>query len=229
MMKRSISFLAVALMAGSALAQDHKPAPAKAGQPPATPAKPAKPDAAQPPMDPMMEAWMKAGQPGPEHARFKMMEGTWDCAVKMYDPSNPSAEPQESKAVMVNRLVLDGRFIHHDYKGDMMGMPFVGAGTFGFNNVSKKYEVTWTDSMSTCIMFTTGTYDEATKTYTMTGEIDNPMGGKSKMRELIKIVDNNKHIMEMFSTDPGKEECRCMVITYTRSTKPMSSVPADKH
>ncbi|MFN0132249.1 MAG: DUF1579 domain-containing protein [Phycisphaerales bacterium] len=225
MMKRSMAVLAVAMMAGGAFAQDSKPAPSKATQPTTKPSS-VKPDAAMPPMDPMMEAWMKAGTPGPEHAQFKMMEGTWDAVSKMYDPANPTATPTESKATMVNKLAFGGRFLMHDYSGDFMGMPFNGVGSFGFNNVTKKYEGTWMDSMSTGVMFMTGAYNEATKTYTLTGEIDSPMGGKMKQRQIIKIVDANKHTLEMFTTEPGKEECKCMEITYTRSTK---NAPSDKH
>lgn len=117
---------------------------------------------------------------------------------------------------MVNTLIHDGRFVHHEFKGEFMGMAFTGSGTMGYNNATQKYEGTWCDNMSTGIMFSTGTYDEKTKTYTTTGEFDMPGMGKVKQRDVVTIIDNNKHTMVMYHQMGAEKEMKVMELTYTR-------------
>lgn len=190
--------------------KDAKPEAAK-------PTDAAKPATATPPDEKAMEAaWMKLMEKNEHHERFKGMEGSWDAVVKHWmDPSQP---PQESKGVMVNTLIHDGRFVHHEFKGDFMGMPFTGMGSFGYNNANKRYEGTWTDNMGTGTLFMTGTYDEKAKTYTTMGEMDmGPEIGKVKMRDVVQIVDADHHVQTMYQTMPGMPgEAKAMEITYTR-------------
>lgn len=183
-------------------------------------AKPADPKAAAPTQpDPkaMEEAWMKLMEKNEHHERFKGMEGTWEAVVKHW--MEPGAPAMEAKGSMVNTLIHDGRYVQHEFKGDMMGQPFTGSGTFGYNNATKQYEGTWIDNMGTGTMFMTGTYDEKTKTYTSTGEMDMGPGiGKVKMRDVVQIVDNDHHLQTMYHAFGGGPEAKVMEISYTRST-----------
>lgn len=212
-MKRVIGLgvAAVVLMAGPALAQNDKPkAPANA--------QPGNAPAGQPPAgDPMMEAMMKAAQPGPEHAAMAKMAGTWDAAVKMFESADKF---EESKGTMVYTSVHGGRYIQMEYKGEMMGGPFTGSGLWGYDNSTKKYVSTWSDNWSTGIMMLTGTYDAAAKTYNSVGEMSMAMPDgslmKMKHREVIKVISDDKHVMEMYGAGPDGKEMKHLEITYTR-------------
>lgn len=199
----------LAIVSGPALAQNEKP---KA---------PENVPAGEPPMDPMMEAMMKAAQPGPEHEAMKKVVGTWDAVVKMFDPSLD--KPEESKGTMVNTLIHGGRYIRMEYTGEMMGGPFTGSGLWGYDKLSKQYVSTWVDNWSTGVMVMTGTYDPGTRTYTSTGEMQMPMpdGTVAKMpqRETVRIISDDKHIMEMYGPGPDGKEMKHMEITYTRAKK----------
>ncbi|MCC6677984.1 MAG: DUF1579 family protein [Phycisphaerales bacterium] len=216
-MKRVIGLGIAALitMAGPALAQNDKP---KAPAPGNAPSQPGKPGGNAPEADPMMEAMMKAAQPGPEHAAMARIAGTWDAVVKMYEPGVD--KPEESKGVMTNTLIHGGRYVQMNYKGEMMGGEFTGSGVWGYDNLTKKYFSTWCDNWSTGIMMMTGTYDAASKTYTSTGEMAMPMPDgtvmKMNQRETVKIVSDDKHIMEMYGPGPDGKEMKHMEITYTR-------------
>lgn len=194
-------------------AQPAKPAPAK----PAAPA-PKGNDAAQPGADEMMKQMMEFGAPTKAHEAFKAMEGTWKAHVKMWEPG--VAEASESDGTMTNTLIHGGRYVHHEFKGDFMGMAFSGSGDFGFNKATGKYEGTWMDSFGTGIMVLTGSYDEATKTYTCTGEFDMPGPDgkmmKVKQRETVTIDGPDKHTMLMYHSATGMPEMKVMEITYTR-------------
>lgn len=203
-------------------AQPAKPAAPARPAAPATPAEkapPAKPaDAAQPGNDDMMKQMMEFGAPTKAHQGFKVMEGTWSATLKMWEA--PNTEPTEAKGTMTNTLIHGGRYLHHEYKGDFMGMEFSGSGDFGFNKATGKYEGTWLDSFGTGIMVLSGSYDEATKTYTSTGEFDMPGPDgkmmKVKQRETVRIDGPDKHSMVMYHTAAGTPEMKIMEISYSR-------------
>jgi hypothetical protein len=67
------------------------------------------------------------------------------------------------------------------------------------------------------MLISTGSVDATGKLMTFTGEWDDAMAGKkSTMREVFRIVDNDKHVMEMFMPGPDGKEFRNLEITYTR-------------
>ena len=51
--------------------------------------------------------------------------------------------------------------------GKMKDMQFKGMGVEGYDNVKKKFVSSWIDNMGTGIQFSEGTYDPATKTFTL--------------------------------------------------------------
>src|SRR5262245_22821058 len=79
-------------------------------------------------------------KPTKEHELLKEREGTWDCAVKSF--MEPGKPPSESKGVEVNRM-LGGLWLISDFKGDMMGQPFLGHGVTGYDPKKKKYTGVW--------------------------------------------------------------------------------------
>ncbi len=163
-----------------------------------------------------MEAMMKAGQPGPEHQYLKSMEGTWTAVVK--SRMTPDAPWEESKGTMENKMILDGRWLQSNFTGEMGGQKFTGLGFMGYDNMTKKYISTWTDSMSTGMMVSYGTSDAAHKSFTLSGESMCPMSGKMETCKTITTLEGaGKYTMKMVSPAPdGKGEFECMNITYTR-------------
>jgi hypothetical protein len=73
--------------------------------------------------------------------------------------------------------------------------------------------------MSTQIMTSAGSYDAAKKTFTMTGEGDDPMTGKKKREKEVLVVNSpDKHTSEFFEVGADGKEFKTMEITYTRRT-----------
>lgn len=165
----------------------------------------------------MMAAWQKAATPGPQHAQLaEHFAGTWDTRQTMWmDPSTP---PTTETGKSVDTAVLGGRHVQTEFSGRFMGQPFQGIGFTGYDNVRGKYTSTWSDNMSTGVMVTEGDYDPATKTYTFRGQMADPMndGAMIAIRETIRIVDADHHVMEMFEPRDGKE-VRTMQIEYARA------------
>jgi hypothetical protein len=130
---------------------------------------------------------------------------------------NPAGPPDESTGNTTYRSLMDGRFVQHEHKGTSMGMTFHGLGLLGYDNVSKQFQGHFFENMATGQMLMNGSYDSATKTYTFRGEMDDMLkpGTKVKVRETVKIVDNNTHVLEWYETRGGKE-AKTMEITYKR-------------
>lgn len=161
-------------------------------------------------MDPkqaeMMKAWQEASTPGTEHAMLKTLVGKWKVTTKSWQSENSA--PEVTSGTSTFKAVLGGRFVQQDFKGKMMGQSYEGTGMMGFNNVTKKFESSWHDSMSTASMRLEGTFNPTTKVIGEEGEYHCPIKKSvQKMRSEFKIIDKNNATFTMFVPDleTGKE------------------------
>jgi len=160
-------------------------------------------------------------KPGPEHAMFKDVAGTWDAKVETF--MAPGAPPSVSSGTETSHVGCGGLCLISDFKGSfVMGppntpaTPFEGHGTETYDTGKKKYVGSWTDSMSTGLTVTESTYDAASKT--MTGWMEGPdMEGKpSKMKSTVVSKDPNTRVFSMYNVGADGKEALSMRITYTR-------------
>lgn len=163
------------------------------------------------------KAWMEYATPG---AMQKMMAdwcGDWNGEGSMW--MAPDAAAITASSTMSTKMIFDGRYQEGTYEGNMMGMPFQGKMTMGYDNAKKEFVSSWIDNMGTGILNTSGTWDDASKTLTLQGEQSDPTrpGKTCHFRETLKIVDNNTQIMSMYGPDmkTGKE-FKTMEIKLTR-------------
>jgi hypothetical protein len=160
----------------------------------------------------MMAMMEKMAAPGPEHKSLTDTVGTWTAVSKMYmDPTKPPMESQGTEEVTA---LLGGRFIQMHLTSTMMGKPFEGYGIEGYDNASKKWQMTWMDNWGTMIIHAEGTGDAKSRTFT--GEETEPDGKKRPFRWVIKVVDAKKHTMEMYGPGMDGKEMKMMEVTYTK-------------
>ena len=178
-------------------------------------------------MDKMMGQMMELAKLNENHKLLEGLVGSWTGNIKMWMNPDPTAKPQESKGTSVTKSMMEGRFFVTDATGKMQmpgpdgkmkEMTFKGMGTDGYDNVKKKFVGSWVDNMGTGIMFSEGTYDPATKTFTYTAEYEAMPGMKQKMREVLKMIDKDHHVFEWYE-DRGGKEAKTMEISYTRAKK----------
>jgi hypothetical protein len=221
LLKNGITVLAAALIASQAFAQTSTMSPTAAATPASVSpaATSAQPDPAE-----MMKQMMELAKLNENHKMLADLVGTWSYTVKMWMNPDPSAKPEESKGTAVRKSMMNGRFFVTDVTGKMempgpdakkKEMTFKGMGIEGYDNVKKKFVGTWMDNMGTGIMMSEGDYDPATKTFTYTGEVEMTPGMKQKIREVVKIVDKDHHILEWYE-DRGGQEAKTMEISYSR-------------
>jgi hypothetical protein len=187
---------------------------------PATPAKAATPSADQKASmeaDKAKEAeaaWMAYASPSEMHKMLMSDEGNWHEELTFW--MAPGAPESKAESECQTKQVLGGRYLESIHTGNMMGMPFEGHGTIGYDNSLKVLQSTWADNMGTGIMFLQGKYDEKSKSSTMTGSMVDPGSGKvEKVRQVYTWVDNNTRKLEMYMTSGGKE-FKNMEIKMTR-------------
>ena len=181
-------------------------------------AAPAAAPAAPPGMDPAVAAKMMAyGTPGPEHKMLASHAGKWHGKGQFW--MDPAGAPTTSDIDSEYTASMNGLFLTNTTKSDMMGMPFEGHGVDGYDNVTKKFVSTWVDNTSSGIMYLEGTYDAATKTTTLTGNVTDAVAGKPMpVKMIIKDTDANSFAMEMHRANPKDGKMfKCMEIAYTRA------------
>jgi hypothetical protein len=191
------------LAAGVVSAQEKKAPPAPPAKAPAAPGE-KKPGAETKPgmpggeMSPEMKAAMEAMQPGPAHEKLAKLAGEWTYKTKLSGAGMP---PEETEGTAKITVVMDGRFIHEEAVGTMMGMPFKGARLMGYNSGAKKYEAVWTYSLGTNMMTMSGPSEDAGKTIKMNASFENEMGAKETVNVTYKIADDDHFTVIM---DGGK-------------------------
>ncbi len=160
------------------------------------------------------KAWMAYMTPGDVHKMLEKSNGTWTGEGQMW--MHPDSPAIKMSGTAVNKMILGGRYQESVHTGTMMGMPFEGRSTVGYDNAKKVFMSSWIDNMGTGVMNMVGTWDEATKTINFTGKMVDPGTGKDlDMRETWQIIDDNTQKMEMFCTKNGKE-MKSMEMTMKR-------------
>ncbi len=171
-------------------------------------------DVARPEPTKEEKAWMEYMSPGPMHQMLIKSNGDWNQEITFW--MAPGAPETKTVAKCFNSMILGDRYQVSTSTGEMMGMPFEGKSTVGYDNSKKVFQSTWIDNMGTGIMYMEGPYDAATKTVSMKGEMVDPMSGKmERARQTMKFIDDNNQLMEMYVTKDGKE-FKNMVIKFTR-------------
>ena len=196
----AVFVLTAAMASGSAMADDEKKEK-KAGGKDADPAA-------------MMAAYQKAGEPAAEHKELLKQVGKWNLVIKSwFDPKQP---PTESPGTAETKALLGDRFIQTTVSSTMMGTPFNGISTVGYDKRKKKFVGTWLDSMSTGITSSEATSSDGGKVFTTQMVGTDPVTGKqNKMKAVAKWESDDKIVEEFFERKGGKE-IKSMEITYTR-------------
>jgi hypothetical protein len=161
-----------------------------------------------------MEAYQKAGAVTANHQALKYFVGRWDVESTMW--TAPGAPPTVSKNTDSGTLIMGGRFVRMDYRGRMMNQPFEGMQISGYDNIENRYKTFWIDNSATSFYLLSGTYDEASTTYTFTGRWPAPLGGMTPVRMIVKIMGPDEFTSETFITTLDGKEFKSMSDRYTR-------------
>ena len=155
-----------------------------------------------------------AGRPGPAHQALNDLVGDWKAEVKCW--MQPGAPPEVTQGTAQARWTLNHRFLEEDFHGQMMGRPFSGRTLMGFDNTRQTFNSVWVSDSQTSMFVSEGRGDGNYKTITQEGKTSCAATGRKEvpMRTVLRVIDQNKHIFEMFDGTQGN--AKTMEITYTR-------------
>ena len=160
------------------------------------------------------QAWMEYMTPGAGHSVLTDHAGEWNTTTTYW--IDPAAPPQKYEGTAKSEMIMGGRYLKSYFTGDMMGMPFEGMSLEGYDNAKKEYTSVWIDNFGTGTSISTGKYNEETKSITYTGTVYDPLSRKDVMiKEIIKTIDKDHHLMEMYSVVDGKE-IKSMEVAFER-------------
>ena len=165
-------------------------------------------------MNEQMKVWMDYMTPGPMHEMMAKNVGEWKTTTKFWN--YPGAEPMTSEGSAKTEAILGGRYFKSVHTGNVMGMPMEGWSIEGYDNGKKEFMNIWIDNMGTGMAVSSGKYDEASGNYKYEGTMYDAMGGKdTKFTTVMKQIDDNNILFEMYGNFEGKE-FKMMEMTYTR-------------
>jgi hypothetical protein len=185
---------------------------------------PAKPADAKPNDSQMMAMMMDLAKPGENHKLLEGLAGSWTYTTKFWLSPDTNTPPMESSGKAIAKTIMGGRYLQTDNSGKMqmpgsdgkmVDMEFHGMEIAGYDNIKKKFLSSWVDNMGTGIMLSEGTYDPETKSITYTSEEEPMPGIKMKVREVLKLTDQDHHTFEFYE-DRGGKETKTMEIVCVR-------------
>lgn len=152
-------------------------------------------------------------KPGVEHQRLTAQAGVWDARVEML---GEDGKPAVSKGVSRVKAGPGGLWVIDEFEAELMGAPFAGHGTTGFDPATGKYVGTWVDSWSTTVMQLEGTCDKSGKVLTMVGMAPGPDGKPVQHTMVTTDKDDGSRVFEMSVPGPDGKPMVVLKIVYTR-------------
>lgn len=159
--------------------------------------------------------WQMYMTPGDMQKMIASWDGDWNTEMTMWD--KPGAPPSKTAGTTQNKMIMGGRYQVSHHTAVMMGLPFEGQGTLGYDNARKMLVSSWIDNFGTGILNISGPWDAATKSATLTGkEMDPSTLMEKDFKEIFKVIDDNTQSLEMFGPGNDGKEIKMMEIRYTR-------------
>jgi hypothetical protein len=165
----------------------------------------------------MIKKWTEAATPGEPHRLLEQLVGKWEIASRVWY-EGPGKPPVEFKAAAEVKWVMDGRFLQEDATAEVMGMPHKSMAFTGYDNLKKKYVISYIENTATSIVTADGTFDGSGKVMTLFGKFDEPMTGeRDKVIKLVtRLVGPDKHIFEIYDMVGTPDEFKALEMTYVR-------------
>jgi len=142
--------------------------------------------------------------------------GDWDVAVEF---KLPDGKAGKGKSVCQTKFIMDGKFIHQEYKSKFMGKPLTVVQILGYDEFKKKFvefqlHVNDKDAHT---VHNEGDFSDGGKTLKLESDsIDGRSGKPAKLRTVTTITDNDHYRLEWFITEMGGKEERKVVLNHTR-------------
>lgn len=151
------------------------------------------------------------------HHHLSKLEGEWEGITTTWFEPEKIADQSPIRGNM--RLILDGRFIMHEYKGRFGDKPLEGIAIYGYHLGLGKFQSAWIDSFhnGTAIMFSEGNKGE--DSFNMLGSYDYVAPGieqKWGWRTEIEIINDDEVKITAYNISPEGAEAKATETLYKK-------------
>lgn len=151
------------------------------------------------------------------HYELSRMVGEWKGKARVW--FDPSKLEDESDISGTMRLVMDGRFVLHEYTASFKGKPITGMAIYGYHLELRKFQCVWIDSFhnGSAMMFSQGTKGEerinvlGSYAY-VTPETEQHWGWRTTM----EMQGDDEMVITAFNVTPEGEETKALETTYRK-------------
>jgi hypothetical protein len=141
----------------------------------------------------------KPREAGPGHKVLEPFAGTWKTEVRLW-PDAAATAPTVSKGTVVFKMILGGRYVQGEFKGEEPGTPFNALEILGFDNAHLKYTGYWIDNTSTTANTSTGTASAEGKVLRLSGRMSDPDSHRQmELRTVISFETPDKVVFQAFA------------------------------
>ena len=151
------------------------------------------------------------------HLMLSKMVGSWKGTAKTW--FDPAKLEDESPITGTMQLILDGRFILHEYRSQFGDKPIVGMAIYGYHLELQKFQCAWIDSFhnGSAIMFSQGEKGESNMkvlgSYAyVTPEIEQHWGWRTE----IELLNDAEMVITAFNISPDGEETKATETHYRK-------------
>ena len=203
MKKCLVGFVVITAVSGLSLAAWHQPQPAD-----------------PPDVKAMWLAVEQMSRPGAEHKILEFMVGTWSVEMKIDMAAMlPGAPVMTAKGTAEAKWIIGGRFLQTTVISMIDDIKTESLSIHGYDNRKGVYTTYGIDSFGTYAVWADGTFDDASQTFTLNGETEEPGHGKHPFRFVTKITSKDEFVTTIEFKNPENDEWFAMV-TNTFVRKP---------
>jgi quinol monooxygenase YgiN len=171
--------------------------------------------------------WMRRGIPGTGHTALEPLIGSWRVHKSIHGTMgrSPNLPPIISDDITTRReWVADRHYIEDTTEGTVESNPYWRRGWLGYSSMDRRYEWVTIDSLNTTMMRYLGDAGSGERTpinmsgvFTDQGVVSEKTVGKPVgMRTVIRIENNDRHVVELYFTPPDGKEQLADRSVYTR-------------
>lgn len=142
--------------------------------------------------------------------------GKWDATVKF---KLPDGKEGSGRTACETKSILDGKFVHQEYKSKFMGMDLTIVQILGYDDAKKKFVEfdVHIEGKESFTIYTEGKISENGKILTLSGDSLDMMTGKpTKLKTVTTIVDDDHYTLEWFFPGADGKDERKVMLSHTR-------------